>query len=97
LANDSDADGDLFTAVLSSTTTSGVLSLSGDGSFTYDPIADRCGVDSFGYYADDGVLTSSVATVTINIVCVNDAPIIDAATGDVDEDATTGTVVITFS
>ena len=49
-----------------------------DGSFSYMPAADDCGVgaDSFTYTATDGV-DSSTATVTIDIACTNDAPVAD--------------------
>jgi hypothetical protein len=42
---------------------------------TYSPAPNFCGTDSFTYHADDGLLASNVATVTLNVSCVNDAPI----------------------
>ena len=56
----------------------GSLTLDADGSFSYTPDPDFYGVDSFTYVANDGVVDSNVATVTITVVSVNDAPVADA-------------------
>lgn len=50
--------------------------LSSDGSFTYQPAPDFFGVDHFTYVANDGVggPSSSVATVTITVNGLDDAP-----------------------
>lgn len=82
LTNDTDGDADPLTAVLDSTTTNGVLVLNADGSFTYTPNVGFNGVDSFTYKANDGTLSSSVATVSITVSPVNDAPVaVDDAYG----------------
>lgn len=75
LNNDSDADGDPLTAVEDSSTSDGSLTLNANGSFDYDPDADFCGSDSFTYHANDGTDDSNIATVTITVTCVNDAPV----------------------
>jgi VCBS repeat-containing protein len=75
LTNDSDADGDPLTAVLVSDVTHGTLTLSPNGSFTYMPDANYAGADSFTYRASDGMDTSNLATVSITITPVNDAPV----------------------
>jgi hypothetical protein len=77
LANDSDADGDALTAVLQSNTSSGVLALNADGSFSYTPSAGFIGQDSFTYVANDGIVDSNPATVTINVAEVNLPPVVD--------------------
>ena len=48
--------------------------LAADGSFTYRPNPDFHGTDSFTYQATDGQAPSNVATVTITVDPVNDAP-----------------------
>ena len=48
--------------------------LPSDGSFQYRAEADWSGTDTFTYRATDGDLQSSVATVTITVNPVNDAP-----------------------
>jgi VCBS repeat-containing protein len=75
LANDTDTEGDALTAVLLSNVSNGALTLNADGSFDYTPNADFNGVDSFVYYANDGANNSNVATVTITVNSINDAPV----------------------
>jgi VCBS repeat-containing protein len=80
LANDTDADGDTLTAVLKTNTTNGTLTLRPDGTFTYNPRSNFNGTDTFTYAANDGQVESAVATVTINVTAVNDAPVAVADT-----------------
>ena len=56
----------------------GSLTLNADGSFTYTPAANYNGPDSFTYKANDGQADSNVATVSINVGAVNDAPVANA-------------------
>ena len=51
------------------------FTLMADGSFTYVPLANYFGTDSFTYQVIDNGDTSNVATVTLNISAVNDAPV----------------------
>src|SRR5262249_49681204 len=78
LANDSDAEGDALGAILVSGPVHGTLTPHADGSFAYTPNANYNGSDSFTYKANDGSLDSNVATVTLTITPVNDAPVVDA-------------------
>ncbi len=87
LANDSDGDGDALTAVLVSGPQNGTLTLNSDGSFSYTPSGDFNGVDGFSYLVSDGTMESSVATVTINVNPVNDAPVANNDEYTIDEDA----------
>ena len=75
LANDNDVDGDPLTAVKVTDPTLGVVTLGSDGSFTYTPNANAHGTDSFTYKANDGSADSNIATVTITVTPVNDAPV----------------------
>lgn len=69
--NDSDADGDTFTAELVSAAGHGVVVLASDGSFTYTPASNYTGVDTFTYKVKDSKgAYSNVATVTITITAV---------------------------
>jgi len=74
LANDYEPDSEPMTVTLVQNVTNGTLSLASDGSFLYMPNPDYYGTDTFKYVASDGTHTSTVATVTITIVSVNDAP-----------------------
>src|SRR5207245_2081615 len=75
LGNDSDVDGDALSAVLVSGPAHGALTLNANGSFSYLPAPDYNGPDSFTYKANDGQLDSGIATVTITVNAVNDAPV----------------------
>ncbi|PQO34778.1 tandem-95 repeat protein [Bremerella cremea] len=75
LANDSDIDGDLFTAMLVDGPSHGTLTLNPDGTLSYFPDAGFIGTDSFTYKTNDGRLDSNVATVEITVSEVNDPPI----------------------
>ncbi len=69
LSNDSDPDGDVITLV--SVDTAGslgtVIDINADGTVTYVPPADWCGVDTFTYSITDGT-EQSTATVTITVL-----------------------------
>jgi VCBS repeat-containing protein len=86
LANDSDVDSPTLSAVLKTGPMHGTLSLNSDGSYSYTPNANYNGSDSFTYVANDGALDSNVATVSLSIIPVNDAPVAtnDAASGNED-------------
>jgi hypothetical protein len=72
LSNDSDAEGDVLTAVLIADVSSGTLTLNPDGSFVYVPNAGFYGNDFFTYSANDGDQNSEVATARIEVVRVSE-------------------------
>ncbi|HUT95563.1 MAG TPA: cadherin-like domain-containing protein, partial [Thermoguttaceae bacterium] len=88
LANDTDADGDQLTAILESAPSHGTLTLGLDGSFDYTPNPDFSGSDSFTYLANDGQVEGNLATVSITIEPVNDAPVAVDDAYSVNEDET---------
>ena len=75
LVNDTDVEGNALTAVLDIGPANGTLTLNANGTFTYTPAANYNGSDSFTYHANDGTGNSNIATVTITINAVNDAPV----------------------
>lgn len=76
LVNDRDADGNPLSAVLTDDVDNGTLTLNPDGSFTYTPIADYNGTDSFSYRVTDGTgLSSDVVTVQLTVNPVADVPL----------------------
>jgi VCBS repeat-containing protein len=86
LKNDTDLKGDPLKATLVKTTQHGTLVLNPDGTFTYAPVLNFYGNDTFTYIASDGTDNSNEALVTLTVVPVNDPPIAapDAATTDED-------------
>ncbi len=75
LSNDADADNDPLTAAKRSGPSHGTLTLSTNGSFTYTPDANYHGDDSFTYVANDITSDSNVASVSLTVRNVNDAPV----------------------
>ena len=74
-ANDVDADGDALTIAAYTETSNGTLTQEADGSFTYSPKEHFHGSDSFTYQITDGNgEVSGSATVSIEVVPVNDLP-----------------------
>ena len=73
-ANDYDIEGDQLTAWLMAAPQHGQVLLNADGSFTYTPVANYNGADSFTYRVKDDELESNVATVDITVTSVNDTP-----------------------
>ena len=67
LNSNPNAAGQPFTAVVVNTTLNGTLTLSADGSFTYQPAAGFSGTDSFTYRVSDGALLSAPAVVTLTV------------------------------
>ncbi len=60
------------------------------GAFTYTPNANFNGSDSFTFKANDGLADSNVATVSITVTAVNDAPVAQGQAVSTDEDAAVG-------
>lgn len=67
LANDTDADSELLTAILQTQPNHGTVDFDVNGTFIYTPDTGFVGTDSFTYDASDGDY-SATATVTINVV-----------------------------
>ncbi|MBL4712650.1 MAG: tandem-95 repeat protein, partial [Gammaproteobacteria bacterium] len=100
LSNDVDVDGDTLTLLSVSATdeTHGSVILNGDGTISYTPVADYNGTASFTYSVSDGQGGSDTATVSLNVVSVNDSPTdITLLGSSVDENSAAGTVVAILS
>ncbi len=68
LQNDSDPNGSPLTATLVTGPAEGMVTLHPDGGFTYTPDPNHSGSDSFTYRANDGLLESNTATVSITVL-----------------------------
>ncbi|MBK5283669.1 MAG: DUF4347 domain-containing protein, partial [Nitrospiraceae bacterium] len=76
LANATDAEDSPLTAVLvTGPANAASFTLNPDGSFSYTPVANYFGSDSFVFQASDGSLLSQSGTVVLTITPVNDAPV----------------------
>ena len=69
-----DTDGDALTFSAATQPAHGVLVLNSDGTYTYTPVANYNGADSFNYRVTDADGASRTATLTFNVVAVHDAP-----------------------
>ncbi len=74
LANDTDPDRELISALIHQSTQHGKLIVHSDGAFEYLPHADWYGIDRFSYFAFDGISMSEPVDVIIDVRPVNDAP-----------------------
>ena len=92
-ANDFDQDGDPLTVIKLTDPANGVANVAADGSFNYQPNPNFAGTDMFTYRVSDGSTNSNVATVTITVGGVNDAPV-NSVPG---AQATTEDTPLTFS
>ncbi|MFV2067055.1 MAG: tandem-95 repeat protein, partial [Pirellulales bacterium] len=92
----SDPDGDPLTFTVLTAPSQGTLSGAAPNA-TYTPSANYNGSDSFTFKVNDGTVDSDIATVSITVSAVNDAPVAQNDTFAVDEDASVGTVVGTVS
>ncbi|MBF4767676.1 tandem-95 repeat protein [Nocardioides agariphilus] len=72
-----DVDGDDLTLVIVDQPSHGTAEVTASGALRYVPAADHSGPDSFTYRASDGQLTSAVATASITVTGVNDAPTVE--------------------
>ena len=80
-----DVDADPLSYSKASNPAHGSLTVTSSGQFTYVPVSQFSGTDSFTYTVSDGSLSSS-ASVTLVVAGVNDAPVSATASIAVDED-----------
>jgi hypothetical protein len=76
LANDADADNDALEIEIVSYP-GGFVDVRSDGSFSFEPYTDRDGDDSFTYRVSDGIAWSAAVQVSIDVIAVNDPPIVE--------------------
>ncbi|MES2205595.1 MAG: tandem-95 repeat protein [Pseudomonadota bacterium] len=81
-----DVDSVALNAVIVQAPQHGTLSQNADGTYTYLAYKDWNGTDSFSYKVNDGELDSNVATVTLRVGAVNDAPVAQDAVFNTNED-----------
>ncbi|HEX2700132.1 MAG TPA: ELWxxDGT repeat protein [Acidimicrobiales bacterium] len=75
VGNDTDPDADTLTAVKVANPAHGTVIVNASGAFTYAAAANYSGSDSFTYKVNDGTVDSNVATVSLTVTAVNDAPV----------------------
>src|SRR5207247_564919 len=76
------------TAVMVTSPGHGTVTVSENGGLSYSPAAGYSGPDSFTYQANDGATNSGIATVSITVHSVNNAPVAVDDNYSVNEDTT---------
>jgi VCBS repeat-containing protein len=93
-----DPDGNRLTFIIVSNGSKGTATITNAsmGRFSYVPSPNANGTDTFSFKANDGLADSNVATVTVTITAVNDAPVAaDASYTITRNTALTATVTVT--
>ena len=85
-ARDADNDPLTFSIVSNGSAGSAVITDPATGAYTYTPLPDTNGADSFTFKVNDGTTDSNTATVSVNIAPVQDAPVARALGLTVNED-----------
>jgi hypothetical protein len=88
-----DDDGDTLTYSIVDQPTNGTL-IGGAPNLTYTPNENFNGTDSFTFQANDGIENSNIATVTIAVAAVNDAPVAQDQPGVVTDEDTAVNIVL---
>jgi gliding motility-associated-like protein len=88
-----DIDGDELTYIIVSGPSNGVLTGTGTER-SYKPNANFFGADSFIYKVSDGNMESGTCTINIEVINVNDPPVISTTSPDNTTEYETGGVVI---
>ena len=88
-----DTDADTLTYSIVSSPTNGTLSGSG-ATITYTPNDNYSGTDSFTFKVNDGTVDSAVATVSITVTPVNDAPLAKPLSVVTDEEQAINIVLV---
>ncbi|MDP1609463.1 MAG: Ig-like domain-containing protein [Sulfuritalea sp.] len=88
LANDLNAQQPGFAPVIVDAPAHGQVTINADGSFSFAPEQNWNGEDRFTYKLSDGRVDSNLATVSLTVTPVNDAPVTVADAASVGEDGT---------
>ena len=94
-ASDSDGDGLTYSIIIGPANGSATVSDNATGTFSYRPVEDYTGLDSLIFSVTDSVL-SDIATVSITVTAVNDAPVAATAAVTIEEDMDYGGLVSAF-
>jgi hypothetical protein len=93
-ATDGDGDALTFSIVTNASKGTAVITNAVTGAYTYTPNFGATGVDSFTFKVNDGLVDSSIATITVNITLVNVPPLANASTLSTQENnAVNGTLM----
>jgi hypothetical protein len=87
-----DIDGDALTYSVLAGPAYGTLSGVAPN-LTYTPVANYNGPDNFTFIVNDGTVASAPATISLTVISVNDAPVANAQSVTLDEDAAVSVIL----
>ena len=85
LGNDTDAEDDTLTIIDAFAASGAQVTINGDGSLTYTPVADFNGLDTITYEVADGNGGTGIATISVTVNPIADAPRPENDTPQTDE------------
>ncbi|GAB5562177.1 MAG: hypothetical protein SynsKO_38240 [Synoicihabitans sp.] len=88
-----DVEGDALTYTVTAGPAEGTVSVSAIGEVTYTPFPDFNGDDNFEVVANDGAADSVPAIITVSVASINDVPVAEDQTVELDEDTSTAITV----
>lgn len=94
-ASDSDGDALTYSIIIGPANGRATVSDNATGTFSYRPVEDYTGLDSLIFSVTDSVL-SDIATVSITVTAVNDAPVAVTVAVTTEEDMDYGGLVSAF-
>ena len=94
LANVIDVDGDPITLVSVESSAGGTLTLNDDGTVNYVPAANYFGSDTLTYTATGSAGEAITGSITIDILSVNDAPVVAGERISTQEDTPVDNIVV---
>ena len=93
IATDGDNDALTYNIVSNGSKGMAVITNANTGAYRYTPNPDATGTDSFTFKANDGLLDSNIAGISVVIAAVNDVPIANNGSLNANEDATASGVL----
>ena len=94
LANVTDIDGDALTLVSVESEAGGTITVNEGGTINYAPAENYFGSDTLTYVATDPAGASVTGSISIDIIAVNDAPVVVGETIVTDEDSAVNNIVV---
>ena len=94
MANVTDIDGDALTLVSVESEAGGTITLNEGGTINYAPAENYFGSDTLTYVATDPTGESVTGSISIDIISVNDAPVVVGETIVTDEDTAVDNIVV---
>ncbi|MGY9033962.1 MAG: Ig-like domain-containing protein, partial [Rhodobacterales bacterium] len=94
LANVTDVDGGVITLVSVESSAGATITLNENGTIDYAPAENYFGPDTLTYIVSDGEGAEVTGTLSVDVIAVNDAPVVVGETISTDEDTAVNNIVV---